>query len=145
MGAVVGIALALTGPASVGCGEDEPPLDDEIPLNEVVTGPVPSGVVEFAGKADPAGGNGFIFSQASVSVFVAAPQDVSRRIDAGEDVRVEATVKRMDRRQARRLRAALPDSFGDSPNVELRAVVDTRIAPGAAYLDLIEIHGEEGT
>ena len=138
------MVMAVAATALAACGgdaveEDEPTLNPEIPLNQVLERPDSFRAVTIDGLARPVGELGFILSQASASVFVDAEAEIARRIEDGEQVQVTAHVRRLDHGTAaavKRLAETGPDP-GDG--VDERAIADTRIRADAPYLDLIHM------
>ena len=140
--------VALLSVGVIGCGGDgggdEPPLNPEIPLNQVLTEPESYDEVTVEGTASPAGDLGFVITQQSVSMFVDAKPGVSRGVEDGEDVRVTASVETFSAKKAAEIEGEIELNQGEGDDVAERALADTRIEQGAPYLDLIRLSGSDG-
>jgi len=124
--------------------EDEPTLNSEVPLNQVLTEPERHDAVTVNGRASPLGELGFIIEQQGVSMFVDAEPQLAAGVEDGERVRVTASVEQFSEKKASAIRSAVELDTGDSDSYDERAFAATEISEGAAYLDLIHVAGSDG-
>ncbi len=138
------ITIALASLSLASCGE-EARSEARPAIGEIVSEPAHFDRVKVDGVASPLGSAGFVLTDESGSVLVLANPLPALRVDEDDNVLAIAEVRELERWQIDWVLDEVERRGGSRGRVDPAALAEAPFTPGAPYLELVNVRGEDST